>query len=170
MAQITEICPMIRKATSSDFEFIYGLYFHPDINPFLLYEAMDAPDFRPIFMDLLEKHVLYVFEHNGDRAGMFKLVPLSYRTDHIAYLGGVAIHPGFAGKGMGEQMLRELLAMSQQNGLLRIELSTATINERAIRLYEKTGFQKEGILRRYTHLKSEGRFLDEVLMSCLLDP
>jgi putative acetyltransferase len=100
---------------------------------------------------------------------MFKLAPLTHRTDHIAYLGGVAIHPDFAGKGLGDYMLREILALAKQSGLLRIELSTATINDRAIRLYEKTGFQKEGVLRRYTHLKSEGRFLDEVLMSCLLD-
>lgn len=160
---------MIRKATPSDFEFIYGLYFHPNVNPFLLYEQMDAPAFQPVFNDLLEKEVLYVFEHEGQNAGMSKLVPLAYRTDHIAYLGGVAMHPDFAGKGLGEKMVGEILQLAKQSGFLRIELSTATINERAIRLYEKTGFQKEGVLRRYCHLKSEGRFLDEVLMSCLLE-
>jgi len=160
---------MIRKATPSDFDFIFGLYFHPDINPFLLYEQQDAAGFQSIFNDLIEKDILYVFEYNGQKAGMFKLVPLTYRTDHIAYLGGVAIHPDFAGKGLGAEMIRSVLVLAKQSGLLRIELSTATINERAIRLYEKAGFQKEGVLRRYTHLKSEGLFLDEVLMSCLLD-
>jgi len=160
---------MIRNATPSDFDFIYGLYFHPDINPFLLYEPMDVPNFQPIFHDLLEKGILYIFEHEGQRVGMAKLAPLPYRNDHIAYLGGVAIHPDFASRGLGEQMMREILSLAKQSGHLRIELSTATINERAIRLYEKTGFQKEGVLRRYTHLKSEGRYLDEVLMSCLLE-
>ena len=169
MVQITEICPMIRNANPSDFDFIFGLYFHPEINPFLLYEPMDVPNFQPIFHDLLEKGILYVFEYEGKKAGMAKLAPLLYRNDHIAYLGGVAIHPDFAGKGLGEQMLLEVLSMAKQSGFLRVELSTATINERAIRLYEKTGFQKEGVMRRFTYLKSEGRFLDEVLMSCLLD-
>jgi putative acetyltransferase len=65
-------------------------------------------------------------------------------------------------------MLEEILALGRERGLLRIELSTATINERAIRLYEKMGFEKEGILRKYTYLKSEDRFLDEVLMAVLL--
>lgn len=134
---------MIRHATPSDFEFVYALYFHPDINPYLLYEPMDTADFRPIFDDLLQKAVLYVFEHEGQQAGMSKLVPLAHRCDHIAYLGGVAVHPGFVGKGLGEKMMLEVIAMAQQSGFLRIELSTATGNDRAIRLYEKTGFQKK---------------------------
>lgn len=29
---------MVRLAVSEDFDFIYTLYFHPDINPYLLYE------------------------------------------------------------------------------------------------------------------------------------
>ncbi len=160
---------MIRHATPSDVEFIYGLYFHPHINPFLLYEPMDVADFQPIFDDLLEKRVLYIFEHDGQKAGMCKLVPLTHRCDHIAYLGGVAMHPGFAGQGLGEKMMLEIIALAQQSGFLRIELSTATTNDRAIRLYEKTGFQKEGVLRRYSHLKSEGRFEDEMMMSCLME-
>jgi putative acetyltransferase len=160
---------MIRHATPSDFEFIYELYFHPQTNPFLLYEPMKPAEFEPVFQDLLEKSILYVFEQEGKGVGMAKLAPLPYRNDHILYLGGVAIHPDFAGKGLGEQMILEILALAQKKGFQRVELSTATINERAIRLYEKTGFQKEGVLRRFTHLKSENRFWDEVIMSCLLD-
>ena len=78
------------------------------------------------------------------------------------------MHPDFAGRGLGKLMLREIISLGKQQGLLRIELSTATINEKAIHLYESVGFEKEGVLRRYTHLKSENRFLDEVLMSYLM--
>ncbi len=160
---------MIIKALPSDFEFIYGLYFHPELNPFLLYEPMEAADFAPVFEELIRTEVLYIFEHQGEKIGMCKLIPLRYRNEHIAYLGGVAIHPNFAGKGSGEQMIREILTEAKRMGFLRVELSTATINERAIRLYEKTGFQKEGILRNFCLLKSQNRFLDEVMMSCLFD-
>jgi putative acetyltransferase len=159
---------MLRQATTADFEFIYGLYFHPEINPFLLYEPMERVDFQPIFEDLLELGQLYVFEHEGQMAGMSKLVPLKHRTAHIAYLGGVAIHPNWAGKGLGQKMLQEVLELAQKQGFLRVELSTATENERAIRLYEKAGFQKEGVMRQFSYLKSENRFLDEVLMSFLV--
>ncbi|QEC68204.1 GNAT family N-acetyltransferase [Panacibacter ginsenosidivorans] len=98
---------------------------------------------------------------------MFKLIPLAHRNSHIAYLGGLAIDPAFAGKGYGCAMLNEILAYAKQQRFLRVELSVATINEKAVHLYEKAGFVKEGIFRKFTHLKSENRFLDEVIMAWL---
>ena len=38
---------------------------------------------------------------------------------------------------------------------------------KAIRLYEKAGFEKEGVLRKYSRMKNENIFLDEVMMSWL---
>ena len=38
---------MIRKATQEDFDFIYALHMHPQVNRFLLYEIMSAADFKP---------------------------------------------------------------------------------------------------------------------------
>lgn len=130
---------------------------------------MDVEDFKPIFADLLAKEIVFVFENDGEKVGMFKLYPHTYRSNHVAYLGGVAIHPDFGGKGFGTEMFKEIIDLAQKRGVLRIELSAATTNEKAISLYEKMGFQKEGILRNYTFLKSENRFLDEVMMSYLCD-
>jgi RimJ/RimL family protein N-acetyltransferase len=158
---------MIRKVTNTDFSFVYSLYMHPKVNPFLLYEMMDEESFKPIFQDLLKDEVLYVYENDEKPVGMFKLIRLKHRADHVAYLGGLAIHPDFAGQGFGKKMLQEIIDLGKEMGLLRIELSAATHNLKAIRLYESVGFEKEGVLRRYTNLKSEGRILDEVLMSYL---
>jgi L-phenylalanine/L-methionine N-acetyltransferase len=158
---------MIKPALSTDFDFFYSLYFHPQINPYLLYEMMDKAAFQPIFNDLLDKKVLFIFETEGQNVGMFKLVPLTYRSRHIAYLGGVGIHSDFSGKGYGKIMLQAILDFGAELGLKRIELSVAAINDKAMHVYEKVGFQKEGILRNYTYLESENRYLDEVLMSYL---
>ena len=158
---------MVRQATSQDFDFLSSLYFHPKVNPFLLYEMGEKDNFPSIFDDLLSKNTLFIFEVEGQKVGMFKLVPLTHRTKHIAYLGGVGIDPQFAGKGFGQQMMLEMLDLAKQKGLLRVELSTATINEKAIHLYEKMGFQKEGVLRKYCFMENENHFLDEVMMSYL---
>jgi putative acetyltransferase len=158
---------MNRQAETADLEFFYRLYMHPAVNPFLLYEYMDAEAFAPIFEDLLRQKVLYVFEYAGQSAGMFKLIPLTHRTSHVAYLGGFAVDPDFAGRGLGTLMLQDVLKLGQSRGFKRLELSAAVGNERAIQLYEKMGFEREGILRQYTWLKSEGRILDEVLMAYL---
>ncbi len=158
---------MIRETTAADFDFIYSLYFHPNINPYLLYEMMDSGSFEPIYADLLSKEIVFIFENEGNKVGMFKLYGHAYRASHIGYLGGVAVHPDYAGKGFGTTMLREILAFGRKKGFLRIELSAATVNDKAIKLYEKVGFEKEGVLRNYTFLKSENRFLDEVMMAYL---
>jgi RimJ/RimL family protein N-acetyltransferase len=159
---------MIREAQEADFDFMYELYMHPQINPWLLYEMMDKASFQPIYKELLGRRVLYVYESNGTAAGMCKLVPQQYRNAHILYLGGVGIHPLFAGKGEGINMLQDVILFAKQKGFKRIELSVASINERAIHLYEKAGFVKEGLLKNFTYLKSEDRFLDEVMMAFLV--
>lgn len=156
---------MIKPATDDDFEFIYRLYMHPDLNPYLLYEPMDRGGFLPIFEQLLADKVLYVYRVDQQKAGMFKLIPLQHRTSHIAYLGGVAIAPEFAGQGVGTAMIKLILEFARRRRIKRIELSTSVDNQRAAHLYEKCGFQREGILREYTYLFSEDRFVDEVLMS-----
>ena len=158
---------MVRKARQADFDFIYGLYMHPQVNPFLLYEVMNENEFRPIFDDLLGSAVKYIYESDNVPVGMFKLVPNAYRAGHIIYLGGLAIHPLFAGKGHGLSMMKEIINYAEQHNFLRIELSVSVTNEKAQHLYERAGFEKEGILRKYTYLQTENNYFDEVLMSWL---
>jgi putative acetyltransferase len=162
---------MIRSASKNDFDFIYHLYMHPEVNPFLLYELMDADSFMPIFEALLADGVLYIFSPSDDDSasptGMFKLIQLKHRTSHIAYLGGVAIHPTFAGKGYGVRMMQDIIALAGSKQIKRLELSTGVHNLRAAALYEKCGFEREGILRHFTYLKNEDRYIDEILMSYL---
>ena len=161
---------MYRKATQSDLQLIYDLYMHPQVNLFLLYEPMDIEEFKPIFDKLLASAIKYIFmDENSTPVGMFKLSPLTYRASHIAYLGGLAIHPNFAGKGFGRKMMQEIIDLANQQGYKRIELSVATENVRAIGLYKKVGFEAEGVMRKYTNLRQEGRFLDELLMSYIFE-
>lgn len=160
---------MLRVAVSSDLSFIYGLYMHPDTNPWLLYEKMEEASFQPIFYDLINRESLYVFEIDGMPVGMCKLMPQKFRNSHIMYLGGVAIDPIHAGKGWGRTMLKEALALVTAKGYHRVELTVATFNDRAIALYESMGFLNEGRLKDYTYLAGEGRYIDEYVMGLILD-
>jgi len=158
---------VVRKATQKDFDFIHELYMHPQVNRFLLYELMNDNEFKPIFDELVHNELKYIYENEVAPVGMFKLVPNVYRAGHIVYLGGLAIHPSFGGKGHGSLMMKEIIQYAEQQGFLRIELSVSVTNLKALRLYERSGFKKEGILRKYTYLREENIFLDEVLMSWL---
>ena len=62
---------MQRLAEASDLDFIYQLYMHPVINPWLLYEIMEEAEFRPIFEELVAKKCLYVYYEGASRIGMF---------------------------------------------------------------------------------------------------
>jgi len=156
---------MIRKATQDDFNFIYDLHVHPQVNRFLFYEIMSAEQFKPIFSEFLEQGILHVYQEDGILKGMFKLSSKLHRCSHISYLGGIAIHPSYSGKGHAQQMLREIISLGKEKGVLRLELGVSTINTKAIHIYEKAGFVKEGFLKKYIYLKSEGIFLDDILMA-----
>ena len=158
---------MIRNITAEDVDFIYYLYMHPQVNPWLLYEPMDQQEFLPIYNDLLSKKIIYIFNEDSADRGMFKFIHQQHRNAQTVYLGGVAIDPLSAGKGYALKMMEEIIDLGRMAGIKRIELSTALINEKAIRLYEKVGFEKEGVLRKYTWLKNEDRYIDEVMMSYL---
>ena len=160
---------MIKKATLQDTNFFYELYMHPDINPYLLYEPMAMVAFDPIFADLVQKELVFIyFNEEGLPVGMFKLIPHTYRSAHIVYLGGVAVHPKYAGKGYGLLMMRAILNYAKDKGFLRIELSVAVQNSKAISIYQKAGFEKEGTLKKYTYLKEKDTFIDEILMAYLV--
>jgi L-phenylalanine/L-methionine N-acetyltransferase len=160
---------MQRTANKKDFEFVYELYMHPTTNPYLLYEVMDVAAFGAIFRKLIEDNVLYIFEKNDKPVGMFKLVPLTHRSGHVVYLGGFAIDTRYTGKGYGKEMLQSIINLAGNKKFKRIELSVGKENTKAMSLYKSCGFEEEGVLRKYTYLKTEQQYIDEVLMSYITE-
>lgn len=80
------------------------------------------------------------------------------RRKHVASFG-IGVHPDFQGRGVGKALMAELVHLADNwLNLVRIELSVASENARAIALYEKFGFVAEGEARfdiftggHYTH-------------------
>jgi RimJ/RimL family protein N-acetyltransferase len=72
------------------------------------------------------------------------------------------------GAGWGTDAQRTLLAFGFGTlGLERISLTVNAGNARAIRSYDKVGFQREGVMRR--SFRVDGRMQDTVLMAILRD-
>lgn len=79
---------------------------------------------------------------------------------------GILLAPESRGQGFGEQAMS--LAMDigfNQLRLNKIYLTTRGINERAIALYRKLGFQVEGLLRK--HAFTDGQYYDTYYMGIL---
>jgi RimJ/RimL family protein N-acetyltransferase len=80
---------------------------------------------------------------------------------------GIAIHEErFWNRGLGTDAVGALVdGAFLTRPLVRIELTVFPDNQRAIRAYERAGFQREGLLRRYIY--QNGEYRDVVLMSIL---
>jgi N-acetylglutamate synthase-like GNAT family acetyltransferase len=74
---------------------------------------------------------------DGETAGICKL---AIRGDR-GWIAGIGISPGHRGKGVGEELMRGVLAEARDRGLREIWLEVLVQNEPAIRLYEKLGFE-----------------------------
>ncbi len=81
---------------------------------------------------------------------------------------GMGMLADYRGKGIGSRLMEAALAAAWSIGLTRIELSVNASNQRAIRLYEKSGFEYEGVLRNAIMLA--GDYQDVVIMGILAEP
>ena len=78
---------------------------------------------------------------------------------------GMWVLPGLRGKG-GGRMLLEAAIDARPAGVHKIELEVWPHNEAAIRLYERAGFQREG-LRRDHYRRRDGRLHSSLIMARL---
>jgi len=80
---------------------------------------------------------------------------------------GIAIHEErYWNRGLGTDAVRTLVdGAFRARPLVRIELTVLPENARAIRCYERAGFAREGVMRRYIY--QNGSYADVVLMSVL---
>jgi len=58
---------------------------------------------------------------------------------------GVSVHPGFQGRGIGQQLITSLIDWARENPAIeKVFLNVFATNEKAIRLYKNLGFTEEG--------------------------
>lgn len=87
------------------------------------------------------------------------------RISHTAYIV-TGILKEYRGKGIGTAFFQNLDKWAKENGILRLELTVECHNEAARHLYEKSGFETEGI-RKKSMLVGE-TFVDEYYMAKIL--
>jgi len=83
------------------------------------------------------------------------------RVRHRATLG-ICVLKEFWGRGVGSMLMDAAIQTAQSAGYAQIELQVAADNERAIRLYERFGFEAYGRCPRA--LRREDGFADELEM------
>ena len=79
----------------------------------------------------------------------------------------IYIHQDVQNLGLGTMMMKKAIELAKERGFHRIGLSVVADNHRAINVYQKVGFKKEGIARE-TFFGEDNRYHDEVEMGLLL--
>jgi L-phenylalanine/L-methionine N-acetyltransferase len=120
-------------------------------------ERLDAPD-------ALE--VLFVAERGGELVGSAGVHPApQLRRRHCAHLG-ISVVPAAQGQGVGHALMQTICDHADRWAqILRLELTVFVDNERAIRLYERFGFRREGVMRAFA--MRDGRYVDALAMARL---
>lgn len=87
------------------------------------------------------------------------------RRAHAASLG-MAVHDQYTGRGAGRALLAAILDLADRwLNYTRLELTVWADNDRAIAMYEKAGFAREGLLRKYGW--RDGAYVDALSMARL---
>ncbi|EJJ30734.1 GNAT family N-acetyltransferase [Rhizobium sp. CF142] len=79
---------------------------------------------------------------------------------------GMGLLPAYRGQGLGGRLIEAAIAQAREAGMIRIELGVHADNARAIRLYERVGFVREGVSRDAFCV--DGEYTDVINMALIL--
>ena len=110
-----------------------------------------------------DTHLVAVIE--GKVIGTLGLARNEGRRGHSATLG-MAVHDAYAGRGAGTALMAAIVDQADRwLNIQRLELVVWTDNVRAIALYERFGFTREGVFRSYAW--RDGEHVDAISMARL---
>lgn len=117
----------------------------------------------------VEQHnaVMFVAEEDGEIVGNVGFV--GGKLAELAHAGefGISMAAGYRGRGIGTRLIRALEEWAPARGITRIEVHAFSTNPGGLRLYERLGYEHEGLLRRAAMV--DGEPVDIFVLSKLLD-
>jgi RimJ/RimL family protein N-acetyltransferase len=127
-------------------------------------EAPPLEQTRAFIMNNIAKnHIQLVGLAGSELVGWCDVLPKDRPIHaHIGILG-IGLLPAFRGKGAGAALMHAVLQETRRRGYTRIELAVRAENKRAITLYEKFGFKREGECRDAVFV--DGRYEDLIMMA-----
>ncbi|CAF1218926.1 unnamed protein product [Adineta steineri] len=160
---------MLRLGTKNDFDELYSVYMHPTVNPYLNFEIMSKEEFLPIFNELTQSGILYIYENIDGQIAATCIVSRSVRRcAHNVCLSTLATNPICQHQGIGSKFVRELIdEIRKDQQIKRIELYAEVDNEIALNFYKKLGFQVEGCLKNYYKRATDDHFVNELVLAMI---
>ncbi len=126
---------------------------------------IDESGFKQIIRsDTERKNNLFLVAEANDRIVGFsrcegtQLKRMSHKVEF-----GVCVLKEFWGHSIGKKLLEESIHWADSNGIKKISLSVLETNSKAVKLYQRYGFEVEGILKK-DKILSDGNYYNTFLM------
>lgn len=107
--------------------------------------------------------VLLLAEAEGAVVGLLALAGRSMPQEAHVGLVGVSVDSEWRGRGIGRRLFERLFEWAPAHGIERIEIEAFANNPDAVRLYERLGFEHEGVRRGA--VKVDGEPVDVIGMA-----
>ncbi|OKP77130.1 GNAT family acetyltransferase [Paenibacillus sp. P3E] len=126
---------------------------------------MDAAGFEELILNDAAnlKHLFLVAEIDGRLAGFSRCEGTSLKRLSHQVEFGIGVLQEYWGVGIGSQLLAASIHWAETSGIRKITLKVLETNHKAIALYQKLGFEEEGLLKN-DKLLSDGKFYHTVVM------
>jgi RimJ/RimL family protein N-acetyltransferase len=129
-----------------------------------LLEALPLAQTREFVMGMIEKGGLqFVALANREVVGWCDIQRHGFPSRAHRGTLGMGIVPAYRGRGVGLRLIQATLARARLDRFVRVELDVHADNARAIALYEKVGFVREGVARDAVLV--DGEYRDAIYMA-----
>lgn len=114
-----------------------------------------------------DNHAWFLAEADGQLIGFINAAG-GKRTTYHTLTFGIAIAQAWRNQGVGTALVQHLVDWCRANPVVkRLQLVVFANNPRAMHVYEKLGFEREGVMR--AEAKKHGKFLDAMMMALVFD-
>lgn len=117
-------------------------------------------------LELSVNEVIFVAIHQQHVVGFIALSRKPFNKVKHCFQLVMGMLENYHGKNLANELYQYAEQWAVDQGAIRIELSVIQNNIRAIKFYEKLGFEKEGIRKK--SIFSKGQLLDELYMGKIL--
>jgi RimJ/RimL family protein N-acetyltransferase len=165
--------PKIRQITSDDAAAFIDLRTRLDHETkFMLLEPGERNETveqtEKLIRDIKHSHnrMIWVAEDQGYLVGSISLIGGHRNRNCHTGLIVIGILQEYTGKGLGKRLFIEMEKWAKDHNIHRLQLTVMAHNERGIKLYQRMGFEIEGLEKHA--LRVDGEYVDEYMMAKLI--
>lgn len=153
----------IRFAEENDQKYLVDWLLQPGVLEwFPLADLKEIEDAARIWLSYAKHKAVLTALWDGVPCGITNLYLQPYQKMAHQCLFAIIVDENYRGKGIGTQLMRELMALAKERFKLEFLHLEVYEGNPAINLYRRLGFEQYGFQRHF--MKDQGRYIGKIMM------